>query len=287
MDHSVIQSKPLFFIIGAPRTGTNLLRDIICSSPLVKSWDCDEINFVWRFNISESSIDNLFDISEQHKAFIKNYILNFDNADQRFVVERLAQIRSELVSSGSCSRMQNLFTLAGVLGTFCPRVSKRWQGQFELNLASYAWKKIKNTPLRLLPKILWRTFKGRALVYLGVKSAFNHWGPITKNSKHSFSTEAAAAFQWIDCVNEAIDALEQVPPSAVYKLSYDRLLTNSIKELQGLFGWMGLPYDRATICSAAEMIVYTKKDNFFPCSNAVWEEVIAAEKKQTAFLAQN
>ena len=76
-------------------------------------------------------------------------------------------------------------------------------------------------------------------------------------------------------------------PSAVYKLSYDRLLTNSIKELQGLFGWMGLPYDRATICSAAEMIVYTKKDNFFPCSNAVWEEVIAAEKKQTAFLAQN
>ena len=35
-------------IIGAPRSGTNMLRDILTSLPNVTTWPCDEINTIWR-----------------------------------------------------------------------------------------------------------------------------------------------------------------------------------------------------------------------------------------------
>ena len=39
--------KPII-IIGAPRSGTNMLRDVLCNLDGVGSWPCDEINYIWR-----------------------------------------------------------------------------------------------------------------------------------------------------------------------------------------------------------------------------------------------
>ena len=35
-------------IVGAPRTGTNLLRDLLTQLPGYGTWPCDEINYIWR-----------------------------------------------------------------------------------------------------------------------------------------------------------------------------------------------------------------------------------------------
>jgi len=35
-------------VIGAPRSGTNMLRDVICRLPGFATWPCDEINYIWR-----------------------------------------------------------------------------------------------------------------------------------------------------------------------------------------------------------------------------------------------
>ena len=35
-------------IIGAGRSGTNAVRDMICSLPDFATWPCDEINPIWR-----------------------------------------------------------------------------------------------------------------------------------------------------------------------------------------------------------------------------------------------
>ena len=36
------------FIIGAPRSGTNMLRNILTNFDGVKTWPCDEINYILR-----------------------------------------------------------------------------------------------------------------------------------------------------------------------------------------------------------------------------------------------
>ena len=35
-------------IIGAARSGTNMLRDVLVKLPGVGTWPCDEINYIWR-----------------------------------------------------------------------------------------------------------------------------------------------------------------------------------------------------------------------------------------------
>ena len=40
-DHDII-------IIGAPRSGTNMLRDVLTALPGFETWPCDEINLAWR-----------------------------------------------------------------------------------------------------------------------------------------------------------------------------------------------------------------------------------------------
>ena len=35
-------------IIGAARSGTNMLRDVLTSLDGVDTWPCDEINYIWR-----------------------------------------------------------------------------------------------------------------------------------------------------------------------------------------------------------------------------------------------
>ena len=35
-------------IVGAPRSGTNMLRDMLAKLPGVGTWPCDEINYIWR-----------------------------------------------------------------------------------------------------------------------------------------------------------------------------------------------------------------------------------------------
>ena len=34
-------------IIGAPRSGTNILRDTLSIISNVRTWDCDEIPYIW------------------------------------------------------------------------------------------------------------------------------------------------------------------------------------------------------------------------------------------------
>ena len=47
------------FIIGAPRSGTNILRDTLTSNKKFVTWDCDEINYIWRYNSIFKKSDEL------------------------------------------------------------------------------------------------------------------------------------------------------------------------------------------------------------------------------------
>ena len=65
--------KPVI-IIGAPRSGTNMLRDILCNVDDICTWPCDEVNYIWRHG-------NMLHPSDELKAkhvtpYVKKYIRN-------------------------------------------------------------------------------------------------------------------------------------------------------------------------------------------------------------------
>ena len=56
-------SRPVV-IIGAPRSGTNMLRDVLCRVPGLGTWPCDEINYIWRHgNVRYSSDEFTVDMA--------------------------------------------------------------------------------------------------------------------------------------------------------------------------------------------------------------------------------
>ena len=59
-------------IIGAPRSGTNLLRDVLTKFDGVGTWPCDEINYIWRHGNVLVKTDEFS--RENATQRIKNYI---------------------------------------------------------------------------------------------------------------------------------------------------------------------------------------------------------------------
>jgi len=59
-------------IVGAPRSGTNMLRDVLTSLPGVATWPCDEINLVWRHGNRSEPSDQL--TVEQARPSVAAYV---------------------------------------------------------------------------------------------------------------------------------------------------------------------------------------------------------------------
>ena len=65
-------------IIGAPRSGTNILRDTLSSLNNVGTWDCDEIPYIWLYSNKKYSTDMLQPIHATPK--VKKYIRKLVNS---------------------------------------------------------------------------------------------------------------------------------------------------------------------------------------------------------------
>ena len=59
-------------IVGAPRSGTNMLRDVLTSLPGVATWPCDEINLVWRHGNRSEPSDEL--TAQQARPAVAAYV---------------------------------------------------------------------------------------------------------------------------------------------------------------------------------------------------------------------
>ena len=97
MTHQEIAAQPVV-IIGAGRSGTNMLRDVLTRLQGVDTWPCDEINYIWRHGNRESETDE-FSV-EQASPDVSNFIraqfasivrkqglLSYPEGD-RFIVEK-------------------------------------------------------------------------------------------------------------------------------------------------------------------------------------------------------
>ena len=69
---SEMECMPII-IMGAPRSGTNALRDSLTALPDFRTWPCDEINGIWKYRSLKVGYDNLVkrDASEAKIKYIR------------------------------------------------------------------------------------------------------------------------------------------------------------------------------------------------------------------------
>ena len=231
-------------IIGAPRSGTNMLRDVLTALPGYSTWPCDEINLTWRKGNRTADSDEL----------------TRDQADPRiqdYVAQQFGRIRvgDGTVVEKTCANSLRVGFVDELLPTarfvFIVRdgfdaaasAMERWHAPFDLRytLAKARWMPYSDAPfygLKFLSNRLRRAMRPHA----DGAAPSSWWGPKPVDWRRLADTrplDEVAMTQWQRCVDSAMNELHALPASRVHQVRYEEFVSNPEAGLRGLLRFLG------------------------------------------------
>ena len=217
-------------ILGAPRSGTNMLRDLICQYPKFTTWNCDEINPIWKYkNYNKSDELKSDDLNDDIVGFIKNQFYRISNGNQLNVIEKTCanSLRPGFVNS-IFPNAKFLFIYRN--GYDCVvSAKKKKQKRFDLK---YQIKKLKYSPLISYPFLLKE------------KLFTNVWGPryngIDNDIINKHELEVVSK-QWMKCNSISYEFLSTISKSNYLKINYDTFVSNPKLGLIEIINFLEIP----------------------------------------------
>ena len=237
--------QPLI-IIGAPRSGTNMLRDVLCKLDGIATWPCDEINYIWRHGNVKQSTDE-FDKSFAEsgvKSFIRKEFDKFAYKENvQFLVEKTCanSLRVPFVEEVVPEAKYIFMVRDGV--DVVGSASLRWKAKLEI---PYILKKVRYVPVVDLPYYAFRYLSSRVYRLFSNEGRLSFWGPQFNGLDHAlmrYSLEEVCAIQWQRCVDLAEDAFCKMPEGKVIRVSYEAFVTEPAKELTRLLEKFNVDHD--------------------------------------------
>jgi hypothetical protein len=246
-------------IVGAPRSGTNILRDVLTSFPNIVSWPCDEINYIWRHCNIASSTDEF--TSQMAFPVVKKYI--------RKKFSSLARSSSsDIVVEKTCANSLRVRFVNAVLPEakyifivrdgrdVVPSAMKRWQGIMELPLFPYLMQKVRFVPPHDLPFYAFRYLLSQTHRFLSNEKRLSVWGPRfigMEDYCRTHSLPEICAMQWKRCVERAEQDFANLPPEKVCRVKYEELTENPCGQIQRLLDFLNVtvPDDHVAASAAA------------------------------------
>jgi hypothetical protein len=218
-------------IIGAPRSGTNILRDMLTSLPSFSSWPCDEINGIWtKGNLGRSNDElSVKDARPSVKKYIRNKFqqLWIKNGKPSYVVEKTCANTLRVPFVISVLPEAKFIQIVRNGNDVIKSAKKRWKGELEFPLWPYLLAKLRFTPLSSIPYYAWSYLISRIKILLGEKR-LSTWGPrfegIEQLSNHS--VEDLCAMQWGRCLRKSDSDLAGLPTGSVLTIRYENLVTD-------------------------------------------------------------
>ena len=261
-DHSIpaLDFTPTI-IIGAPRSGTNILRDTLCRMPPFATWDCDEINPVWRHGHITHPHDR-FDAAMAKPDIIAFLRRSFLKAWKRFgrppfLVEKTCanSLRVPFIVAAFPEARFIFLVRDGV--DVVASAQKRWRGEMELASLPYYWAKVRSTPLVDLPVYGARFVQSRLSMMLGASDHLSFWGPQypgIQDDLKSLSLDEVCARQWVSCVEDANAALSALPPDRICRVAYEELAFMPDAQIARIGAFLGAGVDEAIIAEACAKV---------------------------------
>lgn len=242
-------------IIGAPRSGTNMLRDILTSLDGIASWPCDEINYIWRhgnirFPSDELPVENL---TEAIRCYLRQ---NFSQIHNKYNVEYVVEktcansLRVPFVDSVVPNAKYIFLYRDGIDAAASAR--ECWKA--ELNIP-YILKKMRFVPTKDLPYYALRFLWARIFRFFSREKRLAFWGPALDDMqsllrKHTLSE--VCALQWQQCVDKSEQAFATMPADKVLRVRYENFIQDPSKELTRILEFIGLCIQPDKIIKAVE-----------------------------------
>lgn len=245
-------------IIGAPRSGTNMLRDILTQLPGLATWPCDEINYVWRHGNLRHPSDEI--PPERARPEVQRYIRQqFDWVARRYgadvVVEKTCanSLRVPFVDR-VVPEARYLFIRRDGLDAVGSAMD-RWTAPLDI---PYLARKARFVPRTDLPFHAGRYFWSRLYRLFSREKRLAFWGPQMDDmdallQRHPL--DEVCAIQWQRCVEQARDAFQAMDGARWLEVGYEDFVARPREELERILDFMGMEVDptvRATAVSGVK-----------------------------------
>jgi hypothetical protein len=242
-------------IIGAPRSGTNMLRNILSSLDKIDTWPFDEINFMWRHGHSFNSSDEfLLDTLDIKKI---NFMRNEFNKISRiygsnFVLEKTCAntLRIQYVKS--------IFPEAKFIFIFRNKydaiesIARNWKlgpnsNNFFKKLTWYRYMDLMKFVINTIPNIILKTIFKKKFI----------WGPkllnfskiIQNNNFHTIAT-----YQWYKCYIKAKNSISSIDSQDRIIINYEEFVQCPQKFTENILDFLKINYESNQINNLVQNI---------------------------------
>jgi len=244
-------------IIGAPRSGTNMLRDILTSFDNIATWPCDEINYIWRHGNMFYPSDEIpsQNVTNQVKKYILgsfNFIHKKYNAD--FLIEKTCanSLRVPFVDKVVPDAKYIFIYRDGIDVTGSAK--KRWTAKLDI---SYILRKARFIPITDLPIYAARYFFARFFRFFSKEGRLAFWGPAIDDMDtilQKYSLNEVCALQWQRCVDKAEDAFSKMSDDKVIRLRYEDFVCQPENELNRILKFIGKDIEAEKVVNAVKNV---------------------------------
>jgi len=232
-------------IVAAPRSGTNMLRNMLCMHPALVTWPCDEINPIWRYENSSYPTDEL--TPEHATTNVARYIqkkfasLSSSHAG-RMVVEKTCanSLRVPFVDR-VLPNAKYIFMIRDGRDAAASAM-QRWTGSTTL---SYILGKARWVPMKDLPRYGTRFARTRLRQYFGHEQTLTTWGPRFSGIDEMVASADlidVCGTQWLRCVESARTTLQAIDTARVLTLRYEQVVNSPQTEFERIFSFCELPF---------------------------------------------
>lgn len=272
--------KPIF-IIGAARSGTTLLGEILSQHKDIAYWL--EPKYIWRYNKPRSKHDERTanETSDKTIKYIRKRFYSYliKNKKNRFLEKTPSNVfRVSFINKVFPNALFVVIIRDGrdvTLSAYKKWTSKPAKSAIIRRLSS------NEIPLFELPFYGAAMFRDVLARFFLPKKGFI-WGPTFKGMqafRSKNSTIKSCAMQWLKSVSIANRDLEQLPKDRIFKMTYENLITNPESEISALLQFLGLK-DGGLVKYAKETIYNTGSKKRSIESEKILEEVMPMIKEK-------
>ena len=244
-------------IIGAARSGTNMLRDVLTRLPRVGTWPCDEINYIWRHGNTRFATDEFApaQATPRVRAYIRRQFDRMARTEPLdWIVEKTCANSLRVAFVDRVVPEAKFVFLARDGRDVVASAIGRWRAAFDL---PYIAKKARYVPPTDLPHYAVRYLWNRLHRMLSNEKRLASWGPRFDGmqqilKQHSLAEVCAA--QWVRSVETSRQQLQQIDAGRVHSLTYEQFVSQPVDETQRLLDFLGIEADAGTIQSCVSNV---------------------------------
>lgn len=229
-------------IIGAARSGTNMLRDILTRLPGVATWPCDEINYIWRHGNRHLPHDEFDELEARGsvRRYVRSAFRSMARRSRcRYLIEKTCanSLRVEFVDTIIPEAKYILLVRDG--RDVVASAMKRWTAALE---PMYLMKKMRFVPPDDLVYYAARYLGHRVHRLFSPERRLKSWGPRTRDLEtllRSHPLDEVCGIQWARSV-EAAERDFASRSEKVFCLRYEDFVASPAQPLERLLQFLGI-----------------------------------------------